>query len=90
MKTFLKILLIVTAAVIAVKLLPFTLALGLLLGLLMVGLILCGLSLVAVVLAVAVALAAVLAPLWIPALVILGLIALIKRFSAKPAAATAA
>jgi hypothetical protein len=79
--------LLVVAAVVAVKLLPLTLALGFVLGLLLVGLLVLGLSLVAVVLVAAAALAAVLAPIWIPVLVILGLIALIKKVSAKPAVA---
>lgn len=87
MNNFLKIFLLVLAAIIAVKLVPVTLALGGLLGLLLVGLLLCGLSLVAVVAIATLALAAVLAPVWIPALVILGLIALIKRWGQRPATA---
>lgn len=87
MNSFLKIFLLVLAAIIAVKLVPVTLALGAVLGLLVVGLLLCGLSLVAVVAVAALALAAVLAPVWIPALVILGLIALVKRFGSRPAPA---
>jgi len=87
MKSFLKVLLVVWAAVVAVKLLPLTLAMGFILGLVLVGLLALGLSVVAVVAVMAVAIAAVLAPIWIPALVILGLIALIKKLSAKPAVA---
>ncbi len=87
MKTFLKVVLLVVAAVVAVKLLPLTLAFGFVLGLLLVGLLVLGLSLVAVVLIAAVALAAVLAPIWIPVLAIVGLITLIKKLSAKPAVA---
>jgi hypothetical protein len=84
---YLKIFLLVVAALVAIKLLPLTLAFGFVLGLLLVGLLLLGLSIVAVVLIAAVALAAVLAPIWIPVLVIVGLIALIKKLNAKPAAA---
>jgi hypothetical protein len=89
MNKFLKILLLVVAAVVAVKLLPLTLALGFLLGLLLVGLLVLGLSLVGVVFVAAIALGAISAPLWIPLLVVVGLIALIKKLSAKPAASAA-
>ncbi len=85
MNNFLKVALLVVAALLAVKLLPLTLGLGFVLGLLVVGLLLLGLSLVAVVAVAAIALGAALAPVWIPLLLILGLIALIKRLSAKPA-----
>ena len=96
MKTFLIILLALVGAVVVVKLLPLALApvifvLGLLL--LIAGLLVGGVAAtVAAVLAVLVALLAgglalvvVLAPIWIPVLAIVGLIALIKRLSAKSA-----
>jgi hypothetical protein len=85
MNTFLKVFLLVVAAVVAVKLLPLTLGLGFLLGLLLIGLLGVGLSLVAVVVVAVVGLAAVLAPIWIPVLAIVGLVALIRKLSAKPA-----
>lgn len=87
MNTFVKVLLLVVAAIVAVKLLPLTFALGCVLGLLLVGLLLLGLSMVAVALVASVALVSVLAPIWIPVLLIVGLFALIKRLSAKPVAA---
>ncbi|MBI5688758.1 MAG: hypothetical protein HZC55_01580 [Verrucomicrobia bacterium] len=87
MNNFLKIALLVVAALVAVKLLPLTLGLGFVLGLLVVGLLVLGLSLVAVVAVAAVALGAALAPIWIPALVVVGIITLIKRLSAKPVVA---
>ena len=87
MNTFVKVLLLVVAAIVAVKLLPLTFALGCVLGLLVMGLLLLGLSLVAVTLVAGVALVSVLAPIWVPVLLVVGLIALIKKLSAKPAIA---
>lgn len=87
MNTYLKIFLLVLAAIVAVKLLPLTLGLGFLLGLLLVGLVAFGLSLVGIVLLAAIALGAASAPLWIPALLVVGVIALIKKLGSKPAAA---
>jgi hypothetical protein len=85
-KTFFKIVLIVIAAVIAVKLLPITLALGLALGLAAVGLAIAGVSIVAALLVAAIFIAGILSPIWVPVLLLVGLIALIKRVSRGPAA----
>ena len=79
MKSFIKFLLIVIIAVIAVKLLPLTFALGCILALALLGMAAFGLSAMAILLAVAITLAAILSPVWIPLLLIVGLIALIKR-----------
>lgn len=87
MKTFLKVVLLVIAAVIAVKLLPLTLGLGILLGLTLVVLAAVGVSFFALVLGLGVVLAAVLSPIWIPVLAIVGLVALIKRSSRSSATA---
>jgi hypothetical protein len=80
-KTFLKVVLILIAAVIAVKLLPITLALGLALGLAAVGLAIAGVSIVAALAVMAIFLAAILSPVWVPLLLLVGLIALIKRLT---------
>lgn len=79
MKTFLKVVLLVIAAVVAVKLLPLTLGLGILLGITLVALAAVGVSILALVLGLGVVLAAVLSPIWIPVLAIVGLVALVKR-----------
>lgn len=83
MKTFFKVLLLVVVALIAIKLLPLTIGLGFVAGLVVVGLIAAGLSVIAGVAVLTVALAAVLAPVWIPALLLVGLIALIRRATRK-------
>lgn len=84
-KTFFKVVLIliaaVIAAVIAVKLLPLTLALGFGLGLAVVALALAGVGIIAALAVVAIFLAALLSPIWVPVLLLVGLIALIKRAS---------
>jgi hypothetical protein len=90
MKTFLLVLGGVVLALIVLKLCPVVLiplAVGLLLGL--VGLVVVGalgLSLLAVAFGLAVVLAAVLSPIWIPVLLIAGLVWLVRRLGAKPAA----
>jgi hypothetical protein len=86
-KTFFKVLLLVIAAVIAVKLLPLTLGLGCLLGLALVALLAVGVSVFALLAGLAVFLVAVLAPIWLPVLAIIGLVALIKRANRRPAGA---
>lgn len=87
MKSLLKVVLLLIAAVIAVKLLPLTLGLGILLGISLVGLAAVGVSVIALLLGLAVALVAMLSPIWIPVLAIVGLVALIKRSSRRSAAA---
>lgn len=88
MKTFLKVLLLVVVALVAIKLLPLTIGLGFATGLLLVGLVMAGLSLLAGLAVVALVLGALLAPVWIPALLLVGFIALMRRLvRRKPAAA---
>ncbi|HEY4301677.1 MAG TPA: hypothetical protein VGM73_12450 [Candidatus Didemnitutus sp.] len=86
MNTFLKVLGVVALVLIALKLSPLLL-LGALIGLAIAAVLgAVGLSLVGVLLAVAVALAVALAPIWIPVLIVLGLISLF-RSNEKPVAA---
>lgn len=89
MKTFLKILLLVSVALVAIKLLPLTIGVGFAVGLLLVGLVMAGLSLLAGIAVIGLALGAVLAPVWIPALLLVGLIVLIRRMTRKSTPATA-
>ena len=79
MKTFLKILLFVVLALVAIKLLPVTLALACVLagGCALIAAV--GVSVMAVGLGVTLAIAALLSPIWLPILAIVGLIMLIKR-----------
>ncbi len=79
--------LLVIVAVVAVKLLPLTLGLGILLGLSIVVLAAVGVSALALLAGLAVLLAAVLAPIWIPVLALVGFVALVKRGNRRPAAA---
>jgi hypothetical protein len=81
MKTTLKVLLLVVLAVVAIKLLPLTLGLGFAAGFFLVGLLVTGLSLVAAIAVLGLILAAALAPIWIPVLVVAGIVALIRRAS---------
>lgn len=75
-KTFLKIFLLVLLALVALKLLPLTLALGCIMAIVLAGLVMLGLGV-----------AVVLSPLWVPALVIAGLVSLIVRTGRCPASA---
>ena len=90
MNTFFKVLLIVLLTAIAIKLMPFFLFPFVVIGsalLAVVGLVLGGIAtvagvavaVVAALLAVILALAALLSPIWIPILIIVGLIALVRR-----------
>ena len=79
MKSFLKVVLLVIVAVIAVKLVPLTFALGCVLAAGVLGLIAVGASAIAALAGAVITLVAVLSPIWVPALAIVGLIALIKR-----------
>ena len=81
MKTFLKVLLLVAVAIIAIKLLPVTLIGGCFLGLILIVALALGLSAVAVLLALAIGLMALLSPIWIPVLAVVGVIALVKRLN---------
>ena len=81
MKAFLKIVLLVVLAVIAVKLLPLTFAVGCVLALGVLALTVVGVSLVTAVIAAVIALVVGLSPILIPALAIVGLVALLKKQS---------
>ena len=79
MKTFLKVLLLAALLIVAIKLSP-VIFLGALVGLaaaMVLGIV--GLSLVAALVAVVLALAVALSPVWIPVLVVMGLISLFKK-----------
>jgi hypothetical protein len=79
MKTFLKIVLLVILAVVAVKFLPLLFGLGCVLAAAVVGLLAVGASAVAALFGTMFALAVLLSPIWVPVLALVGLIALIKR-----------
>ena len=81
MKTFLRVLLCVVVTVVAFKLLPVLMVPVVLGGLAAAAGV--GLILLLVLLAVALAVVAVLAPIWIPVLAIVGLVALIRRANRK-------
>ena len=86
MKTFLKILLIVVLALLALKVLPLVVV-GVIAGLLIAAVLgVVGLSLLAALLAVAHGLAFALSPIWIPVLLVMGVISLFKKLGDKPAA----
>ena len=79
MKTFLKILLAAALLLIAIKLSPI-LFVGALIGLFVAGVLgVVGLSLAVALLAVALAFALALSPIWVPVLIVIGLISLFKR-----------
>lgn len=87
MKTFLKILLAAVLLIIAIKVSPI-LFLAALVGLFAAGVLgVVGVSLVVAFLAVALAFAVALSPIWIPVLIVIGLVALFK--GSKPAAPAA-
>lgn len=84
MKTFLKVSLIIVLSLLAIKFIPF-MFLGAMDGLLIAALLgMLGLGLVAALLAVAVALALALSPIWIPVLVVMGVISLFKKLNERP------
>jgi H+/Cl- antiporter ClcA len=85
MKTFLKVFLIVVLSLLAIKFVPF-MFLGAMVGLLIAALLgMLGLGLVAALLAVAIALALALSPIWIPVLIVMGVISLFKKLNDRPA-----
>ena len=88
MKPFFKVLLLIVAAVIALKLLPLTFALGCLLALAALVLIALGVSVVATLAIAVLVLAAILAPVWLPILLVVGFVALIRKCWRKPVAAS--
>ncbi len=83
MKTFLKILVLALLALVVIKLFPLLMipVVVALVGLLIAGAALAGGALV--VLMVTLALLAALSPIWIPVLVVIGLISLIRRTPPK-------
>lgn len=81
MNAFLKFVLVVLCAVLAVKFLPEMFAFGCLLAALVLGLAAVGLPVLAVLCAALLALVVLLAPLWLPVLLIVGVVALIRRLS---------
>ncbi len=83
MNTFLKITLFLVLAIVAIKLFPLTLALGIILALTLGSAAFVGFSVIAALLVVALALVAALAPIWLPALAVVGVIALFKKTGAK-------
>ncbi|HVZ66073.1 MAG TPA: hypothetical protein VG936_16015 [Lacunisphaera sp.] len=90
MNTFLKILLIVVACLLALKFLPVILV-GAFVGIILAGILgAFGLTLVALLLIVGIAVALALSPIWIPVLIVMGLISLYKKIGAKPAATVVA
>lgn len=79
MKTFLKVLLVAALLVVAIKLSP-VIFLGALVGLAVAAVLgIIGLSLAVGLVAVLLAFAVALSPIWIPVLVVLGLISLFRR-----------
>ncbi len=89
MKTFLKVLLMAALLIVAIKFSPI-LFIGAFAGLIMaVVLGAVGISLVAALFAVLLALAVVLSPIWVPVLVVLGLISLFRKGERTPPAVTA-
>jgi len=79
MKTFLKILLIAALLLVAIKLSPL-IFLGGLVGLLAAAVLgVVGISLMVTLAAVLIAIALALSPIWIPVLVVMGLISLFKK-----------
>lgn len=79
MKTFLKVLLMAAILIIAIKFSP-VLFIGVIVGLLVAAALgVVGISLVAALLAVLVAFAVALSPIWIPVLVIMGLVSLFRK-----------
>ena len=79
MKAFLKLILLIMVTIIALKLLPLTFVVGCALAAALFGLIALGVSVLAALLGAVIVLVAVSSPIWIPLLVIVGLIALLKR-----------
>ena len=82
-KNFLRIVLLVIAAIVAVKFLPLIFAFGWLLAGAVLGLLVLAGSAIATLMGSAFVLAAVLSPIWIPLLALIGIIALVKRSNRK-------
>ena len=88
MNTFLKVLLLAALLIVAIKFSP-VIFLGALAGFFVAAVLgAVGVSLVAALLAVVLALAVALSPIWIPVLVVLGLVSLFRKSERPPTVAT--
>ena len=89
MKTFLKILLVAALLVLAIKFSPvlFCLALAGLIAAAVLGAV--GLSLATALVAILLAFAVALAPIWVPVLIVIGLVSLFRRDNNTPPVAAA-
>jgi hypothetical protein len=84
MKTFLKVLLVAALLIVAIKFSP-VIFIGAIAGLFAAALLgVVGLSLLAVLFAVLLALAVALSPIWVPVLVIMGLVSLFRKNERTP------
>jgi len=83
MNAFLKFLLVLLCVVLAVKFLPEMFAFGCTLAALLLGLAAVGLPFVAAACFALVAVSVLLAPLWVPVLLIVGFVALVRRLSRR-------
>ena len=81
MKTFLQVLLLVLAAIVALRVLRVAFVVGCLVALPVAGLAIAGVSLVGAALIALLVAAAVLSPVWLPVLAIVGIVALCRRKS---------
>ena len=89
MKTFVKVLLLAALLIVAIKFSP-VLFLGAIAGLIVAAVLgAVGISLLAALLAVVLALAVALSPIWIPVLLVLGLISLFRKSERTPPPVTA-
>lgn len=89
MKTFLKVLLVAALLIVAIKFSPL-IFLGALAGLVVAAVLgAIGLSLFAVLLAVILAVTLALAPIWVPVLVVMGMISLFRKEAPTPPVAAA-
>jgi predicted neutral ceramidase superfamily lipid hydrolase len=85
MNSFLKVVVLILVAIIAVKLLPAMLALGCVLGVAVVALGAIGVSMFGALCLASSVLLAVLSPVWVPVLAVIGVIVLIKRSGRRTA-----
>jgi hypothetical protein len=89
MKTFLKVLLMAVLLIVAIKFSPF-IFIGALVGLVVAAVLgALGLSLLAALLAIMVAVVLALSPIWLPILVVMGMVSLFRRESRPVAVPTA-
>jgi hypothetical protein len=82
-KTFLKVLLLLVAALLALKFLPLIFGLGCAFALAVLGAIAVGASTIVALVGTALVVAALLSPIWVPILLLVGVIALVKRSGRK-------